>query len=124
MPICIQLSCIALALLAAPAWGQSRVNWSGTTWAEIRPTEAPGAVAEIVFVNDAVNVKEDNFLQTVKLGDFAVDLLFKWQARASDGADSITATPPAGYIAVPDVLIVREGAMDRLLIYPEGAVGW
>ena len=112
---------LALSWLIAPVIAAETIDWNVKTVATIQATDEPGAVAEIVFRNDDVNGIQDNGRRELSLGALTVSVDFKWDAVG--GADQITVTPPAGFIAIPDQLTVEEDDEGRLLIYPEDAVG-
>lgn len=113
---------LILAALANPAMAGDTAIWSRDTYARIQPTQEPGAAAEIIFHNENVNDMTDNTTMPITLGALTVEVTFKWEVRG-DGADQITVTTPAGFVAVPDTLTVPEGGSDRMLIYPETALG-
>lgn len=104
-----------------PVIAADTVTWNGNTFAQIRPTDAKGAVAEIFYHNEDVNNSAHDGDYSVDLGGFEVGIRFKWDARGGD--DRITITPPDGYIAVPDTLTLPEGAEGLILIFPISALG-
>lgn len=113
------LACAKWAL--GPVAAGETIAWNVRTIATIRATTEPGAVAEIVYVNDDVNSSADNGVQMLTLGSLTVEVTFTWDADG--GSDRITVAPPDGYMAVPDTLTLQEGTEGRLLIYPVTALG-
>lgn len=89
--------------------------------ATIRATTEPGAVAEILYINDDVNSAADNGVKMLTLGSLTVEVTFAWDAEG--GSDRIVVTPPDGYMAVPDTLTLPEDGRGTLLIYPVTALG-
>ena len=88
----------------------------GATVVRMQPTEEPGAAAEIIFHNVEVNNPNDAGGYTVTLGDMTAQVTFGFNT-APGGQDSITVTPPAGFIAVPETLTLMEGATGVVLLY-------
>jgi hypothetical protein len=87
----------------------------------LQPTEAPGAVAEVVFQNKAVNNDKDNGSYALTMGGLTVSVEFIWDAQG--GEDAIRVTPPPGYFAHPEILPLVEGTTGVILIYDMEAVG-
>jgi hypothetical protein len=101
---------LSLALIAAPALADT-VALKGST-VTLRPTERPGAMAEVEFYNDASNWQDDNGDHVLALDGLEVGLQFTWNAAGSD--DRIELTPPEGVICDP---------RDCTLDLPEGQAG-
>jgi len=113
---------IIIALIASPAVADPALHvWGGgASTIELRPSDAPGAVAEVEFSNEAVHIDaQEN--HTLSLGGFSV------QADMVLGRgltpDRMTITPPVGYIAVPPWVDVPEGASRVITIYSTEGVG-
>lgn len=111
-----------MSWLLTPVHGAETVDWNIKTFATIKATNEPGAVAEIIFNNVDVNGAADNGTKELSLGTLTVEVTFTWDAAAG-GADRITVAPPDGYMAIPDTLTLQEGTEGRLLIYPVTALG-
>lgn len=113
---------LALILCASPALADPALHvWGGgMSTIELRPSQAPGAVAEVEFANEPVHTDAEQSL-TLSLGGFSV------QADMILGRgltpDRMTITPPEGYIAVPQWVDVPEGASRVITIYSAEGVG-
>jgi hypothetical protein len=116
---------LALCVIAAPAIAQQTALigepalYYGVTSVRIQPTEEPGAVAEIIFDNVEMNNAGDEGGYVVTLDGITVQIAFGFNV-APGGQDSITVTPPAGFIAVPETLTLMEGDTGVVLLYAEG----
>lgn len=115
---------IAAALLATPLaaeptdsaiFGEPELYYGATT-ARLQPTEAPNAIAEVLFNNVEVNRPQDVGTRTLTMGDLSVEATFGFNV-APGGADSLTVDTPPGYIAIPATLILQEGTSGVILIY-------
>ena len=113
---------LGIALMASPALADPALHvWGGgMSTIELRPSKAPGAVAEVEFANEPVHT-DSNETRTLSLGGFSV------QADMILGRgltpDRMTITPPEGYIAVPQWVDVPEGASRVITIYSAEGVG-
>lgn len=109
-------------LVAAPALAQDDTalfgvpSDLGATSVRLQPTDAPDAVAEVVFVNAQINKDADEGVSTLVMGDLIVEVTFGFNV-APGGADSITVVPPPGYYADPPTLVVTENDSGTVLIY-------
>lgn len=109
------------AFLAAPVIAETNLTtWgNGSSYIRLQPTKAPGAVAEVVFHNEAVHSdKTETF--DLSLGGFTLTV----EAVVGRGAtpDDMTVIVPEGYIAVPPMVSVPEGESRVITIYStEGA---
>lgn len=101
---------LALTLIAASAMADT-VALKGST-VTLRPTERPGALAEVEFYNDNSNWRDDNSDHVLTLNGLQVGLRFTWNAAGDD--DRIELTPPEGVICEP---------RDCALTLPEGDTG-
>ena len=112
---------MVVSWFVTPVIAADTVTWRDKTFAQIRPTDAKGAVAEIFYHNENVNDATHNGDYTIDLDGLEVGIRFHWDARGAE--DRITVTPPDGYIAVPDTLTLPEGEDGIILIYPVSALG-
>ena len=103
-------------LLALPASAETTHGWAGGySHITIRPTTAPGAVAEVIFANRTVH-GDDDLTFSLTLDGLTVDV----HALVGRGLtpDRVTITPPPGFIAVPPELDVAEDDVGVILILP------
>lgn len=112
----IRPAVLSALVLAAPCAAQDRHSWGGPGYQStitLQPTDAPGAVAEVVFDNRTVHVDE---LATF---DLTLDgLTVTVEALVGRGLtpDRMTVLPPPGYIADPPEIDVPEEQIGRVLI--------
>lgn len=104
---------LALALIAAPALADT-VALKGST-VTLRPTERPGAMAEVEFYNDPSNDAADNGDHVLTLDGLEVGLRFTWNAAGSD--DRIELTPPEGVICDPRDCVLSLGEGDTGVVH-------
>jgi hypothetical protein len=81
----------------------------------IEPTTAPGAVAQVTFVNATVHADE-----TVTF-DLTLDgLTVTVEALVGRGLtpDRMTVIPPDGYYAEPSEMDVEEDGVGTIIVYP------
>ena len=97
------------------ATGPDWANFSGSL-VRLEPTDAPGAVAQIVIDNRPCNGPADNVTHPLTLGSVDVSVTFTWDAVGASDAVSVEAGP--GLIAVPIELAVPEHEQGTILIYP------
>lgn len=83
---------------------------------ELRYSENPIAVAEIVFRNRRVNGPRDNGIYHLKLGDVEVDVSFTWDPEGIDD-DRIEVTTGPRYWVQEPLQDVMEGSEAIILIY-------
>jgi len=105
------LSAVSVKADTSYAW----TWWDGTVSAiTLQATDAPGAVAEVVFDNRTVHQDEDVRFPLVLDG-----LAIKVIAIVGRGVtpDRIEVIPPDGYLADPAVLDVPENEVGRVLIF-------
>lgn len=109
----------AIFLVALPAQADNQRVWgflpSYQSTITLRPTDAPGAVAEIVFDNKTVHSDEDVSF-TLNLDGLAVVV----EASLGRGMtpDRVAVIPPDGYIAIPPEMDVAEDDVGVVLIMP------
>jgi hypothetical protein len=113
-----------LIALASPAVAEQTAIigepalYYGATTVRIQETEAPGAIAEIIYHNVEVNAPEDAGGYTVSFNGITVQIEYSVNVDLL-GADSITVIPPAGIIAIPDSLTLQEGYDGTILLYAD-----
>lgn len=87
--------------------------WGPTAYVTIQPSTRPGVLAEVHFVNDTMHtMMVETFDLT--LGDLTVSV--RIDAQLSMEPETMTVTPPAGYIAYPPEVTVPEGGAGVVLI--------
>lgn len=92
-------------------------RWTNDCYVAIQPTSRPGVVAEVVFANENIHpLAAEDF-------DLTLDGLTV-SVRVDRGLgllpDTMTVTPPAGFIAYPPEVTVPEGGAGTVLILLEG----
>jgi hypothetical protein len=106
----------AALIFALPAGAETQHMWAGGySSIAIQPTDAPGAVAEIVFDNRTVHS------DTLERFDLTLDgLTVTVEALVGRGLtpDRMSVTVPDGYIAVPPDLDVAEDEVGVILVLP------
>jgi hypothetical protein len=111
-------SILLTLLCAVPAGAETQHMWGSRLYPStitLEPTTAPGAVAQVTFVNATVHADE-----TVTF-DLTLDgLTVTVDALVGRGLtpDRMTVTPPTGFIAVPPEVDVEEGGVGVVLILP------
>jgi hypothetical protein len=109
-----------IALLAAPAAAQDVRTWPGyyagadASTARLHAPTEPNAAATLTFHNTTVHQGDEVFSLTWE--SITIEVRFHWQAGGTQ-AESLTIIPPAGYIALPDVLTVDEDATGVAHLY-------
>jgi hypothetical protein len=100
----------------SPAYADTSHNWAGGySRIVIQPSDAPGAVAEVVFENRTVHS------DTLERFDLTLDgLTVTVEALVGRGLtpDRMSVTVPDGYIAVPPDLDVAEDEVGVILVLP------
>ena len=94
--------------------------WNHETHVTIQPTKQPGAVAEVVFLNTNIHTLLAETIE-LTLDGLTVSVLFERDVDY-DASDRITVTPPPGYLAIPESVIVPENGAGVIHIYEE-AIG-
>lgn len=112
----------AALILAASAAGADTLNLSGST-VTLQATERPGALAEMVFDNRAVNSQADEHDYSLTLGDFTLPLNFDWNVLGDE--DAVTVAPPEGIVCLPTscILQLQEGTSETLWLFSGVGVG-
>jgi hypothetical protein len=114
-----------LCLMASPAVAEQTAIigepalYYGATTVRIQETDAPGAIAEIIYHNVEVNNPHGAGEYVISHEGITVRLIFGFNV-APGGADSITVIPPAGIIAIPETLTLQEGYDGTILLFAEG----
>lgn len=115
----MRLTLATLICITMPAQADSVHSWgflSGyVSTITLQPTTAPGAVAEVVFLNRKVHADE-NVTFTLDLGDLAVVV----DASVGRGMapDKMRVTVPDGFIAIPESIDVAEDQGGVILVVP------
>ncbi len=104
--------------IATPAHADNVHSWGSMFYGStitLQPTEAPGAVAEVEFINRTVHLDEDVTF-TLDLDGLAVVV----DASVGRGLtpDRFTVHAPDGYIAVPPEMDVAEDKAGVILLMP------
>jgi len=110
---------LAVAILALPAAAQERHEWvggRGTSWVEIGPPEAPGAVASITFYDDYVHTGTETFA----LVQDGLTVTMEVKFFPGDPGEELHLNPSEGYFAWPEVLSPGEKQTGVAHIYPIG----
>jgi hypothetical protein len=107
-------------VVAFAAFAQDTFAWTPDTRVTIQPTAQPGAVAEVVFLNQEIHTAF-GYTFDLTLDGLTVTVVMEINA-AGGAADRMTVTPPEGYIAVPDSVLVDENGAGVIHIY-EDAIG-
>jgi hypothetical protein len=94
--------------------------WNAETHVTIQPTSKPGAVAEVVFANQNIHTLLSQTIE-LTLDGLTVSVLFERDVDY-DASDRITVTPPPGYLAIPESLVVPENGAGVIHVY-EDAIG-
>jgi hypothetical protein len=125
--------CLANAALAyaanAQTWGDSivvprpaiingnQIIFEPDAYIELRISDDPTAIAEIVFNNRRVNGPKDNGTYHLTLGEVIVDLTFTWDPDGIDD-DRIEILIGPSFWTFESSIDVREGSEALILIYP------
>jgi hypothetical protein len=101
------------SIIAAPAFAETVAIATSTV--TLQATDAPGAVAELVFQNDPTNGPQNDGNYTLSIDGLTVTFRFEWDAMGSD--DGLRISVPEGFTVMPPFLAVPEGGTGRALIY-------
>jgi hypothetical protein len=108
-----------LCLLACPASAGERRTWPSGSFlipdshVTLHAPTAPHAEASVTFFNSTVHSEDETFSLT--WGEIEIGVQFDWQAVGH--AEAITITPPPGFVAIPETLIVDEDSEQTAHIY-------
>jgi hypothetical protein len=105
------------AALFSAAYGADTYAWNAETRVTIQPSSKPGAVAEVVFLNTGIHLLNTYSFQ-IDLEGLAVSVTV--EINTEGAADTMTVTPPEGYIAVPESVTVPEDGAGQIIIYEGG----
>ena len=106
-------------ILALPAHAQDAHTWGYlpgyTSSIALQPTQAPGAVAELVFDNKRVHHIDEDVTFPLTLDGLTVEVY----AQVGRGLtpDRMTVEAPLGFIAIPASLDVAEDDIGVILLY-------
>lgn len=92
--------------------------WNHETHVTIQPTKQPGAVAEVVFANQNIHTLLSQTIE-LTLDGLTVTVLFERDVDY-EASDRFTVTPPPGYLAIPESLVVPENGAGVVVIYEGG----
>ena len=107
----------AAILCTPPAFASDIRMWGPTAYVQIQPTTVPGAVAQVVFLNDTFH---QQMVETFDLTLAGLTVTVRIDALLSLEPETMTVTPPEGYIAVPAQVTVPEGGAGQIVIYEGG----
>lgn len=102
------------------AVAQDTYAWDDNTRVTIQPTSKPGAWAEVVFLNSEIHTAF-GYTFDLTLDGLTVSIAMEINAQGG-AADRMTVTPPEGYVAVPDSVLVPENGAGVVHIF-EDAIG-
>jgi hypothetical protein len=102
---------VVVTLLATAVWPQTWQGQPHGSTVTLRPSEAPGAVAELFFDNTGAD-GGGRLRHVFDLGGHRIEA-----ELGLPNPDTIRVTPADGYIAVPDVLTIPDGETGVVLIY-------
>ena len=105
-----------IALWAAPVFASDTWMSSYRSGLTIVPTEQDGCVAEIQIYNRMTDNKSEA-RGTVSLDDLEVGVFYELNVN-SLGSERYSFTPPDGYIAVPQEIVVQDETDGSVLICP------
>jgi hypothetical protein len=91
--------------------------WGPTAFVHMQPTTIPGAVAVISFQNDTLH---QQMVETFELTLDGLTVTVRIDALLSLEPETMTVTPPEGYIAVPESVTVPEDGAGQIVIYIGG----
>lgn len=112
----ILLGAMGWAAIFAAALAEQTYRWTEQNYVTIQPSHRPGVEAEVHFVNDITHQRGSETF-TVDLDGLTVEVEFRMNTNGAD--DTMTVTPPAGFIAYPPEVTVPEGGAGVVLILEE-----
>ena len=113
----LTLTAIFCVAFSAAIAGETH-RWNHETHVTIQETSQPGAVAEVVFLNTNIHTMLSEQFE-LTLNGLTVTVLFERDVDI-DASDRFTVTPPPGYLAIPETLVVPEEGAGVLFIYEGG----
>ncbi len=108
---------LILAMLPLPVVAETWQPWPGGSSVTLQPSEAIGAVSELLFKN-STNDGATRDYHVRDMGGIRVEIVI-----GTADPDTITVTPPEGFVAVPPEVTIRDGDQAVVLIYPLDSVG-
>ena len=108
---------VIVAALAAPATAETWQPSSGGSWVTLRPSERPGAVAEMLFHNSTGDRATRDFHRHT-MGGHSVEIEI-----GTVHPDTIRVEPLPGFIAVPPELTLKDGQSGVVVIYTLEGLG-
>lgn len=123
--VIVILAFLAIGFAVSAARGQDSITWPNPfrdglpSVLSLSPPSRPGSVAEVLFLNQDVH----NFPSatvTLTRDTLTVSVTLEIN-RLGNSPDTITVTPPDGFIAIPQTLTVPEGETATIVIYPTTA---
>lgn len=115
------------AFIGSAAWGETInvgrhfINGEPTTPSTITiaPSQEPGELAVITFVNRHVNQEEDDGSRNIATPDVAVSVRFSFDYNSVTGADRIDVVAPKGITCDPEDcgVTVMEGFTGTVTLY-------
>lgn len=93
-------------------------RWTNDCYVFIAPSNRPGVIAEVTFLNEDIHTADDEI--TLTLDGLAVTVTLRADRSALMRPDTLIVTPPAGYVAWPPEVTVPEGGAGTILILLEG----
>jgi len=112
----LALTAIFCVAFSAAIAGET-YRWNHETHITIQPTSQPGAVAEVVFSNTDIHVFGREVFD-LTLGDITVTVVYEMNVNGAD--DRFTVTPPPGYLAIPETLVVPEEGAGVIFVFQDG----
>lgn len=114
----IMLGVFVWVCIFAQAFAYDTRRWSSESHVTFQPSAQPGAVGEVVFLNDEIHTTEETF--TLDLDGITVTVRMDPDRSALNQPDTMHVTPPPGFIAVPEQITVPEGGAGVVVIYGDG----
>lgn len=115
------------AFIGGAAWGETthigRMFINGEpvvpSSVTISPSDEPGQLAVVTFVNRHVNQEEDNGLREIATADVGVSVRFIFDFNPVTGADRIEVQPPRGVTCAPEDcgVTVMEGFTGQVVLF-------
>ena len=116
------LAAMFTALAPGVAFAGSEHSLSGSI-VRLQPTMQPGAVAEVIFENRAVNSPIDVSTFPLDLAGVTVQITFRWNTNPAGDDEIVIETDPDHVVGRRD-LVVHEGQSGTAYIYPLESVGF
>lgn len=107
-----------LMLLAREALSATACFSLSGSGATLQPTQAPGAAAEVQFKNTGNDASNEDLFCELALNGLTLGV--QLTLGRGGAPDTLTVTPPDGYVAVPWELTIGDGTDGVVLVYPEG----